>query len=145
MRTLLFALLTALPALAEPRLADLSWMAGHWQGTVNGVEMEEVWLPPSGNVMPGLHRDRRGERTSFEFMRIAETDRGLVFFAQPGGRPPVEFPLVESTAERAVFANPRHDFPQRIVYWREGAKLCARVEGPPNDRESAEQWCWARK
>ena len=36
--------------------------------------------------------------------------------AQPGGRPPTEFVLTEVSGSRAVFENPRHDSPQRIVY-----------------------------
>lgn len=127
-----------------PDLANLSWMAGHWGARVNGIEMEEVWLPPAGGVMIGMHRDVGPKSSSFEFMRIARTKDGLVLFAQPGGRAATPFLLAEEGRDRVVFANPAHDFPQRITYWREGAKLCARVEGPPGDSERAESWCWSR-
>jgi hypothetical protein len=126
-------------------LADLSWLAGHWSGTVKGVQMEEVWLAPRGNVMPGVHRDVKPDGgTFFEFARIEATKEGIVFFAQPLGRPPTPFELVELKNRRAVFESPEHDFPQRIIYWREGARLCARIEGPINGKEASEQWCWAR-
>ena len=49
-------------------------------------------------------------------MRIVERDAGLVYIAQPGGAAPTEFVLVELDTKRAVFENPRHDHPQRIVY-----------------------------
>ena len=52
----------------------------------------------------------------FEYLRIVERDGGLVYIAQPGGRPPTEFTLVELTKSRAVFENPRHDYPKRIAY-----------------------------
>ena len=51
-------------------------------------------------------------------------------------------PLVESSAQKAVFANPEHDFPQRVLYWREGESLCAAVEGPMNGETVSECWCW---
>jgi hypothetical protein len=54
--------------------------------------------------------------TAFEFLRIVECDGGLVYVAQPGGRAPTEFVLTEASKTRAVFENPRHDSPQRIVY-----------------------------
>ena len=53
---------------------------------------------------------------AFEYLRIVERDGGLVYVAQPGGRSPTEFMLTELDKKRAVFVNPRHDYPQRIVY-----------------------------
>jgi hypothetical protein len=58
----------------------------------------------------------RGTMTAFEFLRIAERDGGLVYIAQPGGAAPTEFVLTELGGTRAVFENPRHDYPKRIVY-----------------------------
>jgi Domain of unknown function (DUF6265) len=143
MRRLIFLLVLALaiPLTAETKIADLAWMTGHWTATIDGVEMEEAWSEPRGGLLLGVHRDISKKRTSFEFMRIAETPDGISFLAQPGGRPPVQFRLVESGDRRAVFANPAHDFPKRIIYWIEDAQLCARVEG---DGEAHEQWCWSR-
>ena len=135
-------LLLLLLAAAHPTIDDLAWMSGHWTSTKDGMVMEEIWTAPRGGMMLGLHRDAKGAKASFEFIRIASTNDGIVYFAQPGGRPPTPFTLIESGRKRAVFANPQHDFPKRIVYWLEGAKLCARVEG---DGGNAEQWCWSKK
>ena len=136
---LLFAL--ALPIAADTKLEDLAWMAGHWGATVDGVEMEEVWLAPKSGVMVGMHRDARPKKASFEFMRIAVTPEGIAFLAQPGGRPVTVFPLTEASARRVVFANPKHDYPQRLIYTLQGKRLCARVEG---EGHPAESWCWSR-
>ena len=142
-RWMLFLSLTvALPLFAETKLDDLTWMSGHWAATIDGVEMDEVWLAPRGGLLVGMHRDISKKRTSFEFQRIAETKDGIVYLAQPSGQPPTPFRLAESSANRVVFANPEHDFPKRIIYWLKDGQLCARVEG---DGESAEQWCWAKQ
>ena len=58
----------------------------------------------------------RDKMVAFEFLRIVERDGGLVYIAQPGGASPTEFVLTELGAKRAVFENPRHDYPKRIVY-----------------------------
>jgi hypothetical protein len=58
----------------------------------------------------------RERMTAFEFLRIVERDGGLVYVAQPGGSPPTEFVMTEVGPKRAVFDNPRHDYPKRIVY-----------------------------
>ena len=120
-----------------------SWMSGSWGGNVDGVQMEEHWTTAAGGVMLSMHRDVRANgKVSFEFARIEERGDSLVFLAMPGGRPPTPFPMTSQTADSITFENPEHDFPQRILYWRDGPRLCARVEGPMNGTDVNEQWCW---
>ena len=107
----------ALPAPAQAAIGDLAWLAGAWVGTRGKSSIEERWSPPGGGAMLGVSRTVRGDKmTAFEFLRIVERDGGLVYKAQPGGKPPTEFVLTELSGTRAVFENPRHDSPQRIVY-----------------------------
>lgn len=122
------------------------FMTGHWQGTVEGVVMEEQWLAPSGGLMLGVHRDVRPDgKASFEFLRVEMKDGRLTYLAMPGGQPPTPFPLKTLTASRVVFENLEHDFPQRIIYWLDGKRLCARVEGNIGGSEQSEQWCWTKR
>jgi hypothetical protein len=53
---------------------------------------------------------------SFEFLRIVERDGGLVYIAQPGGRPPTDFVLTSIAPKTATFENRAHDFPKMIRY-----------------------------
>jgi len=69
----------------------------------------------------------RGSMAAFEFLRVVERDGGLVYVAQPGGAPATEFVLTELGTTRAVFENPRHDFPQRIVYELSAEGLSASI------------------
>lgn len=125
--------------------ADLpSWMAGSWTGERNGTVMEEHWTTAGGGVMLGMHRDVRSGRASFEFLRIEKTSDSLVYQAMPGGRPATPFPLKSATESRVVFENLEHDYPQRIIYWRDGDRLCARTEGTIRGRDESEEWCWTR-
>ncbi len=138
MRRLLLLLLLALPlSAAEPVVDDLAWISGHW----SEGEVEELWLAPKGNLMLGMSRTvRKTGKVAFEFIRIAKTPDGIAYIAQPGGKPPVSFLLVESKPGRVVFANPQHDFPKRIVYELRDGKLCARVD----DGKDGDEWCWSR-
>ncbi|MHC5209907.1 MAG: DUF6265 family protein [Planctomycetota bacterium] len=107
----------ALPAPARAAMADMAWLAGAWTGTRSSASIEERWSPPLGGAMLGTSRTvSKGRMVGFEFLRIVERDGGLVYVAQPGGAPPTEFVLTELGTTRAVFENPRHDSPQRIVY-----------------------------
>jgi hypothetical protein len=132
---------------AAPEISSLSWMAGSWEGKdASGREMEELWTAPKGGVMLGMHRDVKGDRlTSFEFLRIESGPDGLVYQAQPRGRPATPFPLKEAAARKVVFENLQHDFPQRILYWAtEDGALHARVEGMLEGKLEGEEWTWRR-
>lgn len=113
----------ALPEPAKAGIGDLAWLAGAWVGTgSSGSSIEERWSPPLGGAMLAVSRsvNTKGQMFAFEYLRIVERDGGLVYIAQPGGKTPTEFVLTETVAEkgsrRAVFENPRHDYPKRIAY-----------------------------
>lgn len=110
----------ALPAPAKATMDDLKWLAGAWVGTRGAggtTSIEERWSPPGGGAMLAVSRTvSRGKMSAFEYLRVVERNGGLVYIAQPGGRTPTEFVLTELGKTRAVFENPRHDSPQRIVY-----------------------------
>lgn len=120
-----------LPATAKATINDLSWMQGNWsgiRGTDNQIYFEELWSPPRGGSMFATARTVNRDRLSaFEFLRILERDGSLVYIAQPGGAAPTEFYLTEFSASRAVFQNPRHDYPKQIIYERTGDSLTATI------------------
>jgi hypothetical protein len=105
-------------------------MAGAWDNRDGLDWSDEFWTPPRGGLMIGAGRTGREgrEQTDFEHTRIVENpDGSLSYIAQPRGAPPTEFPMVGSGADWIEFANPAHDYPQRIRYWREGKLLKARI------------------
>ncbi len=145
MRTLAFVLLLVPAAWAHAApAADLSWLAGDWRRCLDGEIVEERWLGPRGDLLVGanLTSSPRG-RTRFEHMRIARVDGAWTFWAEPNGRTATPFALAESGAQRAVFANPEHLFPARVVYWRDGADLMARIEGTVKDQPASVEWRFA--
>lgn len=106
-----------MPTPAKAKITDLAWLQGVWSGMSGTRSTEERWTPPQGGAMLGVSRTIRGEKmVAFEYLRIVEREGGLVYVAQPGGKTATEFVLTESTKNKAVFKNPRHDYPQRIVY-----------------------------
>ena len=112
----------AMPTPAKAVIGDLAWLVGAWvgtRGTSGTTSIEERWSPPRGGAMLAVARTVSGGKMSaIEYLRIVERDGGLVYIAQPGGAAPTEFVLTELGATRAVFDNPRHDYPKRIVYER---------------------------
>lgn len=142
----MFAAILAAAALQSPgTVDDLSWMAGYWLDCSEGREVSETWNDPRGGLMVGHAVTLENGRPSFEQALVGPTrDGGVAYYAQPGGRPPTVFVLVESGPGRAVFANPDNDFPTRIVYAREGEAMTARIEGQMDGRAAAMEWRFRR-
>jgi hypothetical protein len=134
------------PAALTATVNKLAWMAGMWTRTGESGKMQEFWLAPSGGLMLGLNRAVFASgKTTFEYLRIEGKPGELVLQASPGGGAATPFRLVEIGEQRVVFSNPDHDFPQRILYWREGDVLHARIEGETPSGEAAREWTFERK
>ena len=76
----------------------------------DGEIVEERWLGPRGELFIGANLTSNKGRASFENLRIARSDDTWTFWGSPMGRTPVPFRLIQSGAQRVVFANPEHAF-----------------------------------
>ena len=128
---------------AKPTLDSLSWIAGHWGSERNGRLTEESWMAPKGGLMLGVNRSvTQTGKTSFEFLRIQVVRDKIVYYASPGGSQPTAFPLKSVEENVAVFENPKHDFPQRIIYRLQEGQMVARIEGKINGNDRSMEWKW---
>jgi peptidylprolyl isomerase len=117
-----------------------AFLAGDWCAVSGDRRFEERWTAPVGGRMHALARSFRGDSlTGFEFLRIEAQDGALTYLAQPGGGAPVPFRESERGEARIVFANPAHDYPQRIEYFRDDSGLHAVVSGPPTPGEAPQR------
>jgi hypothetical protein len=148
MRRLSLLALLALIPLAGPAMAadpEFSWMTGNWRQCTAAGSVEEHWLGPAAGVLVGANLTMARGKPSFEYLRIVrKADGGWALLASPNGKPPTAFPLVESGPGRAVFANGDHDFPNRVIYARDGADLVARIEGKHKGQDQAQDWRFVR-
>jgi hypothetical protein len=119
------------------------WLTGEWQQQAGDRWSEEVWTLPRGGTMIGVGRTGRGESLrSWEVMRIVRAaDGSLTFHGAPEGGAATAFPAVEQGVRDITFANPDHDYPQRIRYWREGRLLMA--ETSKMDGSGAQNWTYS--
>jgi hypothetical protein len=123
----------------------MDWLAGYWLACDSGREVSETWSDMRGGVMLGTSLTLgRGGRLSWEQARIGPSSSGggISFFAAPSGQPAAEFALARSAPNEAVFENPGHDFPQRLIYRRVGDRLAARIEGQTGGRTRTVEWTY---
>ena len=132
-KTALILLLASLPARATD-IEALDWLSGCWSYDGREPGSGEVWMPPAGGTMFAISRTVKQSRTiAYEFMHIRTDDSGvLVLVASPSGQATASFRLTEAGDKTVAFENPQHDFPQRILYRRDGDKLSGRIEGVSN-------------
>lgn len=117
-------------AVPEPAPAALpAWMAGTWAMQDGAEWVDEIWTDPRGGMMIGVGRSGFGsELKSWEITRIAADASGkLSYIARPRGEAETIFPMVLVSEQAIEFANPQHDYPQRIRYWRQGKLLMAEI------------------
>jgi hypothetical protein len=133
--TVALTLLVLIPGQACAQISNdvqrLSWLAGCWQGQGGTTIVDEQWMRPRGGVMLGMGRTVRGDSVvEFEQLRIYTRNGRVVYAAAPSGQSAAEFEARTTSDSSVVFENLAHDFPQRIIYRRQGAdSLVARIEG----------------
>lgn len=127
-----------------PGLEDLAFMSGCWEGPFSsrgrtGV-IEEHYTSPSANVMLGTTRYLiEGRAVQFELTVIRADSAGVNLIPYPGGRASDAFRLTDGQGARAVFENPEHDYPKRIIYFMDGEDVrVARIDGGPEDTGGSE-------
>jgi len=133
-RTLLLAGIVACAAMGAhaATVADLAWLQGCWRLDDGSRIVDEQWMAPRGGTMLGASRTvRDGKTVEHESVVMRDATEGRIDYdVTPSRQQRTVFTSIEATAERVVFENLQHDFPQRVAYQRRGADLLAWIEGP---------------
>lgn len=143
---MMLAIMAAASVIAgAEEVSKLTWLAGSWTHTANGVSVRETWLAPLDGVMGGVGQTNRpGKGPLVEFMKISAEPAGVTFTAIVPGQPPTAFVRVPGKDGEVVFENKDHDFPQRVIYRRCDADLCARIEGTISGKMQFQDWRYTR-
>lgn len=144
------ALLAGLPGITSAQaggaatdgaLEAAAWLAGCWrvESPDGQSAAEEQWMEPRGGLMVGMSRSiRGGEARGYELLTIRDEDGTLVYHVVPSGQQPADFRVSDADDRRLEFVNPEHDFPQKIVYTRDGDdRVEAAVFGAVDDSKPA--------
>jgi len=127
-------------------LENLSWLSGCWEGRQGEALVEEHWSKPEGQSMLGFRRTLKDNKTkSSEFLQIRELSTGLEYLAQsPQAMKRVSFKLIKAENARYVFENAINEFPQRIIYEKQGAMMMNTVEGTLNGKPEQQEFVMRR-
>lgn len=95
-------------------------MLGEWEGTIDSIEVTEIWKKENNNMLVGKSFSlKQNDTISAESIQL-ELQGDTVFYIpkvknQNEGQQ-VKFALTSFTDHLLTFENPLHDFPQKITY-----------------------------
>ncbi len=133
-------------ARAQQGVAAVNWLAGCWEMQTPTRRVVEQWMAPANGEMRGNSRAIAGSReVEGERLRIFASGDSLVYDARPSGQARTEFRGLVTGQREVTFANPAHDFPQRISYRSLGNdSLVARIEGDRDGRRQPVTYSYRR-
>lgn len=118
---------------AKANLRQMEWLLGSWNraNTKPGRTASEMWVKVSDTQWNGRGINLKGSDTTFvEVLKIVIENDKLFYVADvPENKKLVYFEMTSVTPDGFVCENPKHDFPKKIVYKREGAKVTATISG----------------
>lgn len=101
---------------------------GCWENE-NGLERESWTIDPSGWLIGyAASRDAEGNVTYFEHMRIERGDAEVLVVTGQENSKTRFVRRKTDTPDEFRFENPEHDYPQLIVYRRQGDALKAYID-----------------
>jgi hypothetical protein len=129
---LTFLALASAPALTEEEeeapaikpaavIAQMTWLAGTWQGPAWGGTFVAYYSTPEGGRILSHSKLMKNDAVAFHEFEVFEPREETVFLQPyPGGKPAAGFTLAEASKKerKAVFDNPKNEYPTRITYHR---------------------------
>ncbi|MBB2149138.1 DUF6265 family protein [Pedobacter gandavensis] len=115
------------------KLKQLEWLTGKWIRTNSktGQSGYETWKKDARSNLIGKGVTLKGKETLFEeIMTFSFKEKALYFVVSVSGeKQPTYFKLTELGPDGFTCENPKHDFPKKITYKRNGKNLKAVISG----------------
>lgn len=114
-------------ATAEPHpLEDLLWLEGSWHDSKLGIT--ETWKMTGDSLSGRSYMQKEGQEQDMEKMWLVRRGNGIWYIVQPAGQAElVEFEFQPLKNGKYVFINLKNDYPQKIVYEKQGKDVIATI------------------
>ncbi|WP_310379261.1 DUF6265 family protein [Flavobacterium sp.] len=122
-----------------------NWLIGKWENKSESGNLEETWTKVNDSTFQGLSFYIKGKDTlHFESIVLQQNGEDLVYIPTVKGQnndKPVPFKLTASTDKQLVFENPKHDYPQKIIYNQiTNDSLVAEISGIQQGKPSSDKY-----
>jgi hypothetical protein len=104
------------------KIVAANWLLGNWENKSADGDLLESWKKVNDSLYDGESYFIKGKDTlHFEKIQMKQKGEALFYIATVKGQnndKPVTFIHNDTIEKQLVFENPKHDFPQKIVYSR---------------------------
>ena len=132
-------------------LEKMSWLVGEWENKMPEGVLTETWSKSNDSTFIGKTLFIN-EKDTLHSEDIVLTQKGetLLYIPTVKGQnddKPIEFKMMESKIENEfAFENPKHDYPQKIVYKKVNeTNLVATISGKQQGKSSSESYPMKKK
>lgn len=132
-------------------LEKMSWLVGEWENKMPEGVLTETWTKSNDSTFIGKTLFIN-EKDTLHSEDIVLTQKGetLLYIPTVKGQnddKPIEFKMTESKTENEfAFENPKHDYPQKIVYKKvSDTNLVATISGKQQGKPSSESYPMTKK
>lgn len=127
------------------KIKNAAWLIGTWENNTDQGNLSETWKKVNDSTFSGQAYFIKLEDTlHHENIILEQMGEDLLYIATVEGQnkgKSVTFKLTQATQKQLIFENPKHDYPQKIVY-RQITKdsLVAEISGMQQGKPSSEQY-----
>lgn len=132
------------------KLKAMDWLIGSWENKSEFGEMQEHWEKVNDSVYKGSSYFIKGKDTLHqEGIALVQKGELVLYIPTVKGQnndKPVTFQMTKDSVKQFVFENPKHDYPQKIVYHQiTKDSLVAVISGQQQGKPSSDRFSMKRK
>lgn len=133
------------------KLEKMNWLLGNWENEMPEGVLTETWTKENDSTFSGTTYFiiNKKDTVHSETIILKQLNDELVYRPTVKGQnndEPVDFKLSSETENSFSFENPKHDYPQKIVYKKVNeTSLVATISGMQQGKESIESYEMKKK
>jgi len=133
------------------QLEKMNWLVGQWENKMPEGVLTETWTKDNDSTFSGTTYFIMNKKDTVhsETIILKQVNDELVYRPTVKGQnndEPVDFILSSESENSFSFENPKHDYPQKIVYKKVNeTKLVATISGLQQGKQSSESYQMNKK
>ncbi|WP_396141840.1 DUF6265 family protein [Flavobacterium sp.] len=133
------------------KLEKMNWLLGNWENEMPEGVLTETWTKENDSTFSGTTYFiiNKKDTVHSEAIILSQLNDELVYRPTVKGQnndEPVDFKLSSESENSFSFENPKHDYPQKIVYKKVNENsLVATISGIQQGKESSESYPMKKK
>jgi hypothetical protein len=129
----------------KDKIKSAKWLLGKWETKTADGNLSESWKQLNDSTFQGQSLFIKGKDTlHFESIKLQQIGEELIYNATIKGQnedKAVAFKMTIGTAKEMIFENPKHDYPQKIIYTQiKKDSLVASISGVQLGKPSSEKF-----